>query len=245
MEELMNPLVKLRRGEGPFWGTLKRLAKGILRIHLPVFWLTRPFFALLYLVHVGLRESLIRLVCFFWYEPLFRSQCAAVGTGFQMEHLPYIHGTGKIVLGDNVCFGGKPAFIFGNRGEGVPEVVICDYTFIGHNTAFVVSSSVRVGKHCLLAGEVRISDYDGHPIDADRRRAGEPAPVESIRPVVIGDDVWIGNNAIILKGVHIGDRSIVGAGAVVTRDVPPDVIVAGNPARIVKTIADCGLRIAD
>jgi acetyltransferase-like isoleucine patch superfamily enzyme len=244
----MNPLVKLRRGEGPFWGALKRLAKAVLRIHIPVFWLTRPVLVLLYFLHVGLRESLTRTLCFFWYEPLFRSQCAAVGAGFHMEHLPYIHGSGKIVLGDHVSFGGKPAFIFGNRGQATPEVVIGDHTFIGHNTSFVVSSSVRVGKHCLLAGEVRISDYDGHPIDAERRRAGEPAPVESTRPVVIGDDVWIGNNAIILKGVHIGDRSIVGAGAVVARDVPPDVVVAGNPARVVKqlaSIADCGLRIAD
>ena len=169
----------------------------------------------------------------------------AVGAGFQMEHLPYIHGSGKIVLGDHVSFGGKPAFIFGNRGDGVPEVVIGDHTFIGHHTSLVVSSSVRVGKHCLIAGDVRISDYDGHPIDAECRRAGEPAPVDSIRPVVIGDDVWIGNNALILKGVHIGDRSIVGAGAVVTRDVPPDVVVAGNPARVVKQLVESRLRIVE
>jgi acetyltransferase-like isoleucine patch superfamily enzyme len=187
-------------------------------------------------LHVTGRELLARSLRFFWFEPLFRSQCASIGANFEMEHIPYLHGSGTIVLGDDVTFGGMLTFIFGNRGATHPEVIIGDHTFLGHGTAFVVSSSVRVGNHCLLAGEVRISDYDGHPIDAARRRAGEPTPLDAIRPVVIGDDVWIGNNVIVLKGVHIGDRSIVGAGAVVTRDVPPDVVVAGNPARVVKQL---------
>jgi acetyltransferase-like isoleucine patch superfamily enzyme len=230
----MNLLIKLRRGEGPFWGRLKRLARWLLRFHIPVFWLTRPVFALLYLLHVGLRESFWRALRFFWYEPLFRSQCAAVGPGFQMEFLPYIQGSGRIVLGESVTFSGQPQFIFGNRASACPELIIGDHTFVGHQCSFAVARSIRIGKHCLLAGDVRIADYDGHPIDAQRRRAGEPAPAEAIRPVVIGDDVWIGNEARILKGVTIGDRSIVGTGAVVTRDVPPDVVVAGNPARVVR-----------
>jgi len=86
----------------------------------------------------------------------------------------------------------------------------------------------------LLATGVRVFDFDGHPLDAERRRRYEPTPAEGIRPVIIGDDVWIGTGAIILKGVTIGDRAIVGAGAVVAKDVPADVVVAGNPARLVK-----------
>ena len=96
-----------------------------------------------------------------------------------------------------------------------------------------------IGKHCLLSGGVSVSDYDGHPTDAVLRRTS-PAPRESIEPVVIGDDVWIGAAARILKGVTIGDRSIVGAGAIVTKDVPPDVVVAGNPARVVKWLVAAG-----
>jgi serine acetyltransferase len=232
----MSLLVKLRRGEGPFWGGLKGLLQRALRFHLPVFWLTRPVFSLLYHLHVGVREGGIRLLRFLWYEPLLRSQCAQVGRGFQMEQLPFMSGSGRIVIGDHVTFAGKQVLIFGNRGEAEPELVIGDHTFIGHLCSFAVSGSLRIGRHCLLASWVQVSDYDGHPIDAERRRAGEPAPPEGIRPVVIGDDVWIGASAIILKGVRIGDRSIVGAGSVVTRDVPPDVVVAGNPARVVKSL---------
>lgn len=236
----MSLVAKLRRGEGPFWGTLKWMIKKTLRFHLPVFWLTRPLFAGLYYLHVGVRETWLRLARFFWYEPLFRSQCVSVGDGFQMETLPYINGSGRLTIGDDVTFGGMPVFIFGNRGEAAPEVTIGDGSFLGHNCSFACSASIRVGRHCLLAAGVQVSDYDGHPLDAERRRAGDPTPPEMIRPVVIGDDVWVGQGAMILKGVTIGERSVVGAGAVVTRDVPPDVVVAGNPARIVKRLAADG-----
>jgi acetyltransferase-like isoleucine patch superfamily enzyme len=234
----MSLMAQLRKGEGPFWGTLKWIIKKTLQFHIPVFWLTRWFFALLYYLHVGVRETWDRLVRFFWYEPLFRSQCASIGECFQMEVLPYVHGSGNITIGNNVTFGGMPAFIFGNRGETVPEIVIGDRTFIGHGVVMSASSSIRIGQHCLIAGGVQISDYDGHPVDAARRRAGEPTPPEGIKPVVIEDDVWVGASVIIIKGVKIGARSIVGAGAVVTRDVPPDTVVAGNPARVVKQLAE-------
>jgi len=188
----MNLIVKLRRGEGPFWGRLKRLAKAVLRFHLPVFWLTRPVFSLCYFAHVAGREGLLGCLKLFWYEPLFRSRCASVGEAFQMEDLPYLHGSGRIVVGDHVTFGGKPTFIFGNRGTQTPELTIGDHSFLGHGSTFSCSASITVGKHCLIAGGVRISDYDGHPIDAARRRAGEPTPPECIRPVTLGDDVWVG-----------------------------------------------------
>ena len=70
-----------------------------------------------------------------------------------------------------------------------------------------------------------------HPLDAIARRGEETA-----RPIVIGDDVWIGGGAIVLAGVTVGDRSVIGAGSVVTRDVPSDVVVVGNPAKIVRRL---------
>jgi acetyltransferase-like isoleucine patch superfamily enzyme len=233
----MNLLVELRRGRGPFWGTLKRLIKQAMGFHIPVMGPTRWLFGLLYLVHVGLRQVLETGLRFFWYEPLFRSQCERIGPGFRMELLPYVVGSGKIVLGSHVRFGGKQEFIFGNQTNALPEVVVGDHTFIGHLCSILAASSVRIGRHCLLAGGVRVCDYDGHPTDAGRRRAGEPTPADAIRPVVIGDDVWVGQDAKILKGVRVGDRSVIGAGAVVVKDVPADVVVAGNPARVVKRLA--------
>lgn len=229
-------LSKLRKGEGPFWGTLKKCILGVLKFHIPVNVVTKPLFQLLYLLHVSVRETLSWLVRFFWYEPLFRSQCVSVGSGLRMEQLPYILGSGKITIGSLVRLSGKSNFIFGNCLKEPPKVSMGDGTFIGHDCAFHIASELKIGKHCLLAGKVSIYDMDGHPIDADERRANKPTPPEGVAPVHIGDDVWLGTGCLILKGVTIGDRSIVAARAVVTKSVPADVVVAGNPAKVVKQL---------
>jgi acetyltransferase-like isoleucine patch superfamily enzyme len=153
-----------------------------------------------------------------------------------MEELPYIQGCGRIVIGDGVRLSGQPQLGFNNRHNDRPLLSIGDGTFIGHYTSISVAEAVRIGRHCLLAGGVSIADYDGHPLNAEARRAGETSPLAEVRPVTIGDDVWIGTGATILKGVIVGDRAIVGAHAVVTKDVPPDTVVAGNPARVVKSL---------
>ena len=233
----MSFAIKLRQGEGPFWGTLKRVARYALQVHLPISGWNKPIFGLLYRSHVLARESIAWALRFFWYEPLFRSQCAEVGDAFRMEQLPYITGRGRIVIGHSVRLSGKPSLGFSNRLGVPPELSIGDGTFIGHGCSINVAESVRIGKHCLLAGGVRISDFDGHPIDAGRRRDHEPTPADAVSRVVIGDDAWLGTGSVILKGVTVGERSIIGTGSVVTRDVPPDVVVAGCPARIVRRLA--------
>jgi acetyltransferase-like isoleucine patch superfamily enzyme len=236
----MSLAVKIRRGQGPLWGPVKRLAKGVLRCHVPVAAWNRPLFRLLYGLHVGLREGWIWATRFFWYEPLFRGQCAAVGPGLQMEQLPYLFGSGRIELGEGVRLSGKSTFGFSNRLCDRPLLRVGDHTFIGHNCNFAVAAEVTLGSHCLLASNVQVFDYDGHSIDAAKRRWNEPFPPENCKPVAIGDDVWLGTGVLVLKGVTVGDRSIVAAGSVVTRDVPPDVIVAGNPARVVKQLTAPG-----
>lgn len=228
---------QLRRGRGPLWGTLRRVAKAILHAHVPVTRVTVPLFAFLYRLHVAGREGLAAALRFAWYEPLFRSQCVAVGPEFRMEQLPYIQGRGRIVIGRRVRLSGKPLISFSTVRHPAPELVIGDGTFIGHLCGFTVGRSVRIGARCLLASGVQIYDMDGHPLDARRRRAGEPTPANGMRPVVLGDDVWVGAGAVILKGVTVGDGAVVAARAVVTRDVPADTVVAGNPARVVKRLA--------
>ena len=71
-----------------------------------------------------------------------------------------------------------------------------------------------------------------HPRDAETRRSG----LEFGRPVRIGRDVWIGGGAIILPGVTIGDRAVIGAGSVVTKDIPPNTVAVGNPCRVVREL---------
>jgi acetyltransferase-like isoleucine patch superfamily enzyme len=228
---------KLRQGRGPVWGPLKRLARGALSFHIPVAGPTRVLFRLGYRLHVAGREGLGWALRFFWYEPLFRGQCVSVGPGFRMERLPYVLGAGRIVIGRDVRLSGKSSIQFSDRYGRPPELVIGDESFVGHGCGFHVGSAVRIGRHCLVAGGVQVFDLDGHPLDPADRRAGLPTPADCVHPVEIGDDAWVGSGALILKGVKIGERSIVAARAVVTADVPPDAIVAGNPARVVRTLA--------
>jgi acetyltransferase-like isoleucine patch superfamily enzyme len=234
----MSVLTKIRRGEGPVWAKLKSLAKTFLSGHLPVNGVFKTIFRLCYALHVMVREGLIWACRFFWFEPLFRSQCELVGRGFHMEQLPYITGKGRIVIGESVELSGKPSFCFGTASRSTPRLEIGAGTFVGHNSSLVVAELVEIGERCLIAGGVVIRDYDGHPLDAADRRAKCKVRADEIRPVHIGDDVWIGAAATVLKGVRIGDRSVIATRSVVTKDVPPDVVVAGNPARIVKRLTN-------
>lgn len=233
---LCSPLSFFNRQQG---GLLARMIVGtLLRVHIPVNGLTRPFFSTVYRAHVFFRESWIVFIKFFYYEPLFRSQCSSVGLGLWMEQLPYLVGNGRLVIGRGVRLSGKPSFAFSRKIHSDPELVIGDHTFIGHDVRFAVAQRITIGKHCYIAGGTSFADNDGHPLNAATRRANQPPQAVDVRPVTVGDDVWIGREAVILKGVTIGDRAVIGTRAVVTKDVAADTIVAGNPARELRKIRE-------
>jgi acetyltransferase-like isoleucine patch superfamily enzyme len=100
-------------------------------------------------------------------------------------------------------------------------------------TTICAAKSVVVGDRCVIGANVMIADTDFHSLDPGIRSSLEDAAQASSRPVQIGKDVFIGGGSFILKGVSIGDRAVIGAGSVVTRDVEGGTVVAGNPARVV------------
>ena len=214
---------------------LKNLAKRVLACGLPDFAGLRLFYRFAYHCGVFGYEAAVWLKKIWIVEPTMRALCTTVGTQLRIERIPYMRCTGRIVIGDNVYISGKIGIGF-NPALGLnPELRIGNHTFIGHQCSFNISRSIQIGNHCLIAGGNSLADNDGHPKDAELRRQGAKVHPDEVHPIVIGHDVWIGQGCKILKGVCIGDRAIVGAGSVVTKDVPPDVIVAGNPARIIGT----------
>jgi acetyltransferase-like isoleucine patch superfamily enzyme len=147
-----------------------------------------------------------------------------------------------VQLGDHVsCYSGC-SFSIGEQGF----CSVGDYTLL--NGALIMAEErVEIGSNCLISWNVGIADSDFHPIEPALRLQdslalapylpGRPnRPVIGTKPVIIGDNVWIGMHALILKGVTIGDNSVVAGGAIVTRPVPANVVVAGNPARIIKRL---------
>lgn len=101
-----------------------------------------------------------------------------------------------------------------------------DHVYLNSGCVILDTTAVRIGVRSTLGPQVQIYCPNHHP-----ERAGRRAGLERAQPVTIGEDVWIGGGAIILPGWCIGDGAIVGAGAVVTRDVPEGATVVGNPAR--------------
>jgi acetyltransferase-like isoleucine patch superfamily enzyme len=126
-------------------------------------------------------------------------------------------------------------------GQGA-RTIIGDYCYFT-NAVLLCELEVRIGNYVVIGWNATIADSDFHPIAPAQRIAdaiacsplgkGRVRPPVLKQPVIIEDDVWIGPNATILKGVHIGAGAFIEAGSLVTRDVPPRVRVLGNPAQIV------------
>jgi maltose O-acetyltransferase len=118
----------------------------------------------------------------------------------------------------------------------------CDYgcnielgrnVYFNFNCVILDVAKVRIGTNVLFGPAVQIYTAS-HPMDADQRRSG----LEFGKPIVIGDDVWLGGGSIVCPGVTIGDRTVIGAGSVVVRDVPADVFAAGNPCSVIRSLKD-------
>lgn len=132
--------------------------------------------------------------------------------------------------------------LFAAFGEGavVRPPFHCDYgsnmrigrgTFVNYGCVMLDCNTITIGEDVQIAPAVQIYTPD-HPLDAETRRSG----LESARPVVIGDNVWLGGGAVVCPGVTIGKDTVVGAGSVVVRDLPPGVVAVGNPCRVVRPL---------
>jgi acetyltransferase-like isoleucine patch superfamily enzyme len=127
------------------------------------------------------------------------------------------------------------------------KIEIGSWCYVGENSRIWSASLVQIGNRVLIAHGVNIFDNLTHPLNAAERHKqiqemftrGHPRQLDlDERPVRIEDDAWIGAGAFVMRGVKIGARAIVAAGSVVTKDVAADVVVAGNPALVVKSVAE-------
>ncbi len=132
--------------------------------------------------------------------------------------------------------------LFGKVGTGfwLQPPFYCDYgknielgenVFLNFNCVILDVAKVVIGSNTLIGPNVQIYTA-GHPLNQELRRQGQ----EFGKAITIGNDVWIGGSAILCPGITVGDRSVIAAGAVVTKDVPADVVIGGNPAKIINVI---------
>lgn len=171
---------------------------------------------------------------------ILKTRGAVIGKNIQIPGKVFwiISKGGKINIGDDFYFSsGDAVNPIASNMHGSIYLDKRAKLHIGNNvgmssTRIWVHNSVIVGNNVKIGACVLITDTDVHPIDSIARRFSNIGTKSA--PVVIEDDVWIGAHSIILKGVTIGARSIIGAGSVVTRSVPADCVAAGNPCRVIK-----------
>lgn len=130
---------------------------------------------------------------------------------------------------------------FGENANIIPPFT-CDYgcnvkvgnnTVINHSGVFLDTNEINIGKHALIGPK---SGFYGaiHPFDVEARNEG----IEKAKTINIGDGAWLGGKVTVVPGVSIGKHSVIGAGSVVTKDIPDDVVAVGNPCRVIRKITE-------
>jgi acetyltransferase-like isoleucine patch superfamily enzyme len=152
---------------------------------------------------------------------MYKGKFSSVGKGLNIVGRPLIHGKGKILAGDNLELRAL-AFPIEIFVEENAVLKIGDDVLINQGVTISALKKIEIGNQTLIGDQTTIYDADWHGIDGNLNKAS---------PVTIGNHVWVCAKVIILKGVNIGDNSIVAAGSVVTEDVDKNSIAAGNPAK--------------
>lgn len=176
------------------------------------------------------------LRCRSWYVDYYlRPECASLGRYSTFMKPRYVHISGpNIHIGDCFTAIAEPMHrveigVWG-RETGAGSIRIGNAVLMSPGSRISASDAITIGDGVMIANGAYITDSDWHTIYDRTRRSPQ------VTPVNIGNNVWLGDHATVLKGVTIGDNSVVAARAVVTRDVPANVVVAGNPVRVVREL---------
>lgn len=180
----------------------------------------------------------------FWWEARLRYRDGRKLRSLQIGRNNSFHvpvrsaGRGSLQIGNENAFGWIPAPRLGNgeillQARSVDShVIISNGCAFSNNVSLVAMGRIFIGSNVLIGDQVAIYDCDFHELNPQHRNRS----VGPIRPVEIGDNVWLGSRVLVLKGVKIGENTVVAAGAIVTESLPANVVAAGIPARIVKAI---------
>lgn len=196
----------------------------------------RPLHRTLRAAHLAVSHVLAETARVVWWTPLFLSRVETPAPGLRLySGMPQVLGPLQIQIGRNCRISGVSTLI-GRTDTFAPALVVGDNVDIGWQTTISVGTRVEIGDNVRLAGRCMLAGFPGHPLDADARARGEPDLVTQIGDIVLERDVWLATGVMVMAGVRIGRGTVVAAGSVVTRDLPPNVLAAGVPARVVRTL---------
>lgn len=156
-------------------------------------------------------------------------RATSVGLWTRVTGWPRIENHGTMIIGSKVQLASLPI-----RSElvclGGGRLEIGAGTFVNYGTSIGASNLIRIGRNCQIGNHCIMIDNDYHGVDPALRTTMPPS-----QPIILGDNVWLGVRVTVLKGVHIGDGAVIGAGSVVTNDIPARALAVGVPARVIRT----------
>nr|WP_240345716.1 acyltransferase [Photobacterium sp. Alg240-V54] len=172
----------------------------------------------------------------FYYLPAFKGRLHHYGKRTLLDNgLPFFSGPLVMSIGNDCRISGKTTF--SGRTDSInPTLTIGDNVDIGWQTTIAVGDKIIIGNNVRIASQGFLCGYPGHPIDPHLRAQGLADLPQQIGSIILEDDVWVCTRVSILGNVTIGSRSIIATGSVVTQSFPPDTLIAGNPAKAIKTL---------
>lgn len=190
----------------------------------------------LYRLSAAVSGCLAHLRRVLWDTPLFLSQVERRPRRLMLYGgRPMLIGPLAIEIGEGSRISGQTTFT-GRSASRRPRLVIGSNCDIGWQTTIAVGTEVRIGDNVRIAGRAFLAGYPGHPLDARDRAAGLPDLDRQCGSIILEDDVWLATQVTVSAGVRIGRGTIVAAGSVVTKDLPPFVLAGGVPARILRSL---------
>lgn len=193
----------------------------------------------LYFSYCALRQMITTINRVIWWTPIFKGRLQQVGRRLYLYGgLPYVSGPVTIRFGNDCRVSGNTTFSGRTCATKPPELNVGNNVDIGWMTTIAVGQTVSIGNNVRIAGRALLAGYPGHPLDAQARAAGMPETDTQTGDIILQDDVWLATGVMVMAGVYIGKNTIVAAGSVVTHDLPENVLAAGVPARVIRTLND-------
>ncbi|MBJ7538251.1 acyltransferase [Marinomonas sp. C1424] len=208
------------------WQPLKQLELPVI----PVF--SRSLYRLHKLLYVFFTSLFRRL----YWTPLFKSQIVGGKGLYLYSGMPQLLGSLSVSVGSGCRWSGISTVSGRWNSPQTPTLIIGDNVDIGWQTSIAVGNQVILENNVRMAGRAFLAGYPGHPINPIERAQGLPDMESQIGKIHLKENVWLGTGVTILGNVTIGKNSIIGAGSIVTQDIPDNVIAAGVPAKVVREL---------
>ncbi|NRB66542.1 MAG: acyltransferase [Vibrio sp.] len=224
----------LKENPNPIYRKLFVILKNIRACDLPTPALFNKTVRFLYTGVQSLFANMMRVLI---YTPAFKGRLTQFGKRLYLfGGVPLVTGPLKIYLGNDCRISGHSTFS-GRTQSLETELIIGSNVDIGWQTTIAVGRRIVIGDNVRMAGRAFLFGYSGHSLHAEKRALGAGDSEKDVGNITLHRDVWLGTNVTVCPNVTIGQGTIVAAGSVVTKSLPPFVVAAGNPAKVVRKLS--------